>query len=330
MNSFKLKTIFCMFCLFVAQTVWAVNTIDVSLGKGRLLLTKKHGGDGSAWGKANCSGCHFKRRIHRSVPKVREIVNSVGYRSCTGCHGQNGTNEVRRCTICHNNNKLPASPIAGGVEKHDFDVSIRRNLNDQDCLVCHYSSDMDGRFEPQIDLTYYQSGSLIAAGIPYRSGVEFCLRCHNETHQQSGYEIAKRFERDPLVIMDISYQYLDEHGYLNGSGQRTYAGLRLGYQYKSVVECTDCHAMHGTHNAKLIVDRSDVGMSLLEPALRNLPILIDTPNGDYSQLCVTCHAMNDRVEQGAVDTGNGLSGVHQAQGDCRRCHVHGMAAQTGL
>jgi len=55
-----------------------------------------------------------------------------------------------------------------------------------------------------------------------------------------------------------------------------------------------------------------------------------SPSGDYSQLCVTCHQMQDIVEQGAQNTGNGLSGVHQVGGDCRVCHVHGMAVQTGL
>jgi hypothetical protein len=40
--------------------------------------------------------------------------------------------------------------------------------------------------------------------------------------------------------------------------------------------------------------------------------------------------MSDIVEQGDQDTGNGLSGVHQVSSDCRVCHVHGMAAQTGL
>jgi hypothetical protein len=88
--------------------------------------------------------------------------------------------------------------------------------------------------------------------------------------------------------------------------------------------------MHGTHNKKLIVDRSDKGMTKLDPEIRELPILVNVFDGDYSQLCVTCHSMEKLVEQGNEDTGNGLSGVHQVGTNCTACHVHGLAAQTGL
>jgi len=117
---------------------------------------------------------------------------------------------------------------------------------------------------------------------------------------------------------------------VKGSGLRTFAGLREAYSYVSEVPCTDCHAMHGTHNPKLIIDRTDIGTTKLDPSIRELPVLIDVVRGDYSQLCVTCHEMDLLVEQGADNTGNGLSGVHQVGTDCRKCHVHGLAAQTGL
>ncbi len=88
--------------------------------------------------------------------------------------------------------------------------------------------------------------------------------------------------------------------------------------------------MHGTHNPKLILDRSDVGATLLADHLRFQPILVDIDGGDYSQLCVVCHAMEAIVEDGAVDTGNGFSGVHEVGTDCTTCHTHGNAVQTGL
>ncbi len=326
-NSLK---VFSLLLLLFAQTVWAVNTIDVSLEKGQLLLTPTHGGDGSAWGKENCVACHFKNRIHKEAPKIKDIVIEVGFNSCTGCHGQNGSNAERQCTVCHNEQRLPKSPLQKGSEKHDFTVQESLDLKDKDCLTCHHNSDMDGNFEVEIDLTSLP-GSPSSADIPYKNGTEFCLRCHNKSHQQPGFEMKARFKRDPLVNIAESYQFMDMHGYLRGSGERTYAGLRDGdYRYGDLVECTDCHAMHGTHNPKLIVDRTDAGMSKLAASIRELPVLINVVDGDYSQLCVSCHSMKDLVEQGDEETGNGLTGVHQVGTDCRVCHVHGLAATTGL
>lgn len=316
--------------MLMSQPVWAVNLIDVSLEKGQLLLTPKHGGDGSAWGKDKCSTCHFKRRLHSEAPKIKDIVNDVGFSSCTGCHGSNGTDAIRQCKVCHNEQRLPKSPLQQGAEKHDFSVNESFELQDKDCLICHDKSDMDGQFEAEVDLTYVP-GSPTSLNMPYRNGVEFCLRCHNESHQQPGFEMQARFKRDPLVNIAESYQYLDVHGYPRGAGDRVYTGLNEGaYNYGNLVECTDCHAMHGTHNPKLIVDRTDAGMSKLGASIRELPVLIHVENGDYSQLCVTCHSMKVLVEQGHENTGNGLSGVHQVGTDCRECHVHGLAAQTGL
>jgi len=324
-----------LLCIFVVLFAWLnmatqfVFAREVSLANNQILLTPTHGGDGSAWGQSSCSNCHVLRNIHKTVPAIKGITQEVGYSSCTGCHGTNGTDVQRECTVCHNSERLPKSPLQHAEKNHNFTVAEDSQLNDEQCLVCHDASDMDGLFEPAVDLTYYKTSVF---DLPYRSGTEFCLACHNKDRQQLGFEMEPRFLRDPLVTMDINYHNMDYHGYVDGSGRRTYAGLRRGdYQYPSMVECTDCHAMHGTHNEKLIVDRTDAGMIKLADDIRLQPVLIDIKqNGDYSQLCVTCHQMKDIVEQGAQDTGNGLSGVHQVSTDCRACHVHGMAAQTGL
>ncbi len=328
--SSNIRTGIVLLLMLTVLPLKAVETLDVSLEKGQLLLTPRHGGDGSAWGNENCSACHFSRSIHSEAPVIRNIVREVGFSTCTGCHGSNGTEAERKCTICHNPQRLPTAPIMTAPETHDFSVKESVPLNDRECLICHHSSDMDGVFEPDIDLSYFPHAQP-ALDLPYRSGVEFCLRCHNKNDQQPGYEMQARFPRDPLVDMDVNYQHYDVHGYQRGSGQRTYTGLRSGsYQYGDLLECTDCHAMHGTHNPKLILDRTDAGATKLAPEIRNLPVLINVVDGDYSQLCVSCHDMNTLVEQGAENTGNGLSGVHQFGTDCRQCHVHGMAVQTGL
>lgn len=326
------KKLLCVFIvLFAGLNVISqvVLARDVSLANNQLLLTPTHGGDGSAWGQSKCSSCHVLRNIHATAPAIKGITQEVGYSTCTGCHGQNGTSVQRQCTVCHNSERLPKSPLQHAEKNHNFTVAENSKLNDANCLVCHDASDMDGVFEPAVDLKHFQSSGV---DMPYRSGTEFCLRCHNETHQQAGFEMEPRFLRDPLVMMEKNYHFIDMHGNREGTGERTYAGLRSGdYEYSSLVECTDCHAMHGTHNEKLIVDRTDAGMSKLNAGLRLQPVLIDVKqNGDYSQMCVTCHQMEVIVEQGAKDTGNGLSGVHEVGTDCRECHVHGMAVQTGL
>ena len=302
---------------------------DVSLVNNQILLTPNHGGDGSAWGKTDCSACHVRRNIHKTAPKIRDIVLQVGELSCVGCHGQNGTTAKRQCILCHNEQLLPKKPIMEQAKNHNFTLLADSKLTDADCLACHTASDMDGQFEPDIDLAHYpvQSG----LNLPYRNQTEFCLRCHNQDRQQPAYKMEVRFKRDPLVTMAVNYQHIDKHGYPKGSGQRTYAGLRdSSYQYGTLVECTDCHAMHGTHNKKLIIDRSDTGAFLLNQSLRELPVYIHVEKGNYAQLCVVCHQSEFNVEAVAENTGNGLRGVHQVAGSCLDCHVHGMAAQTGL
>ncbi len=103
-----------------------------------------------------------------------------------------------------------------------------------------------------------------------------------------------------------------------------------------MVNCTDCHALHGTHNKQLIIDSSKKGVRGLADSLRNKPHAINTDAvngtvaGDYGQLCVLCHKMKVINDSGAQDAGNGLSGVHEVNSDCRDCHTHGEATQIGL
>ncbi len=310
--------------VFIIKPIFAG---DVSLLNNQLMLTPNHGGDGSAWGQAECMNCHVLRGIHRTAPAIKPIVQNTGYASCAGCHGQNGTAIKRECVLCHNKQLLPKSPIMQEAKNHNFKLEQDSVLTDEDCLACHKSSDMDGKFEPKIDLTHF---NLKGLDLPYQSGSDFCLRCHNQDNQQVGYTMQARFERDPLVKMALNYKHLDYHGTPKGGGNRTYTGLRDGYSYKTNVECSDCHAMHGTHNEKLIIDRTDAGVSLLNDAIRMQPINVHIEEGNYAQLCVTCHQSVHDVEETNEDAGNGLSGVHQVSGSCLDCHTHGMAAQTGL
>jgi len=293
-----------------------------------LVLDASHGGGGAAWGLAACDSCHAMAVIHENAPGIAPLVRRHGYATCTGCHGDNGTGETRRCVICHNASDLPQAPLSSGRHGHGFIAGEAAPLQDAQCLVCHLAADMDGRFEVDRDLTVLPD----AIGYParYRTIADFCLRCHNREHQQPGFEmLGTRFD-DPLIAIEEAWRRVDKHGPSDGSGERTYAGLRSGYRYRSEVECTDCHAMHGTGNGKLIIDSSQKGVSRLDDALRDKPYRVVVTGGDYSQLCVLCHAMETVLDAGGEDTGNGLSGVHEQGSDCRPCHTHGEAVQAGL
>jgi hypothetical protein len=306
------------------------QTNDVSQASGNLILDASHGGDGSAWGLPECSACHAMQVIHQGVDQVRSIVRNKGYSTCTGCHGRNGADasEPRHCSVCHNNADLPQAPQLAGQHAHGFSVGEVGSLGDEQCITCHIAADMDGVFELNRDLTRYADEMQILSS--YGSTSDFCLRCHNRDHQQAGFEMAGSGYDDPLIAVEDAFRFIDQHGQPEGSGARTYAGLRAGYEYRSVVACTDCHAMHGTDNTKLIIDSSSKGVKQLDPSLRETPYGVNSANGDYSQLCVLCHQMAVVLDAGDQDTGNGLSGVHEVGSDCRTCHTHGEAVQAGL
>lgn len=293
-----------------------------------ILLNTNHGGAGSAWGLPDCDACHALGVVHQNEPAIRDIVKNNGYETCTGCHGSNGTDVPRQCIVCHNDNDLPEAPIQSGLHKHDFDAGADNELQDHQCLDCHYASDMDGVFENNRDLTRYADASGVES--PYSNVTDFCLRCHNDDHQQAGFPIADKSYDDPLIAIEDTYTFVDKHGEINSAGTGTYAGLRNSYIYSSRVECTDCHTMHGTDNYKLIIDQSNKGASKLDLTIRDIPYSVRIIGDDYSQLCVLCHEMDTLQDEGDIDTGNGLSGVHLTGSSCIECHSHGEAIQAGL
>jgi hypothetical protein len=341
----------------------------VSRAKNNLLLCQSHGGDGSAWGMANCSMCHSMQTIHRgaAAQNIRGIVLKKGKASCMGCHGDNGTGRVRPCSVCHNKVDLPTKPIRAGKRAHDFTVAKVRPLKEGNCRTCHLNSDMDGQFEPKVDLTPLRNAQGKRAR-PATIG-QFCIACHNRTHQLKGYRMHVREDRglsDPLVAMEENFfacnpggTAIDWHGCRPGERDVRYSGLRqpTSYHYADEnpaqpdqpIECTDCHAMHGSHNAKLIIPSARAGVTGMSAEFRKDPAHRVTVTGkNYAQLCVLCHQMPidpaHKLEQEACDTGNGLSGVHNAgleasaacgsgtvQGtaDCEECHQHGGALTIG-
>ena len=311
------------------------STTSTQSSQGKLILDQNHGDGGNAWGKENCDSCHAIKAIHESATSnIRELTRKKGYDSCVACHGSNGTQAVRQCLTCHNDQDLPKSPLTDGGKVHHFKEEITAKLNDKECLTCHEASNMNGIFSLNTDLTHFKNKAGVKSD--YQSEAEFCQSCHNRAHQQTDFPIIGEAYDDPLIAIEDDYQFFDYHGYRDGSDQGTYNGLREGYRYPQVVNCTDCHAMHGTHNKQLIIDSSQKGVKSLQDSFRNKPYAVDTDGangtvaGDYAQLCVLCHKMEVINDSGAINAGNGLSGVHEVDSDCRDCHTHGEATQIGL
>ncbi len=320
----------------IVGIVWAANLIDISPDEGRLIMSERHEG----WGKERCQSCHVLSLVHKNAPGIRGIVRNKGYDTCAGCHGSNGTTAERRCIICHNAGDLPSTPILSGMHTHNFlrnqddtgalddagnFLDDTDTLSDQQCLICHEASDMNGRWDINVDLTKLPDQWGWRSAYTHES--EFCLRCHNRDHQLTDFPIQGDY-LDPIIAIEDSWHYIDKHGFTSGSGQRTYAGLRPPYRYGVTLACTECHAMHGTENAKLILDDSRKGV--FYSTFRHEGVPVRSFDGDYSQLCVLCHQMDILVEDGGLDTGNGLFGVHEVGSDCTPCHTHGRAAQAGL
>lgn len=302
---------------------------NVSQATGNLLLDPSHG-NGEAWGKAKCSSCHVLQRMHASVPKIKAVVDKKKFATCTGCHGGNGTSAQPQCLVCHNGKDMPLAPLRGGRHRHDFNTPKDLLTTSKQCLVCHQASDMDGQFELDKDLTLFDDA--IVGKVPYANISEFCLRCHNVDHQQKKWPIKHGGSNDQSLRAEDHYQKTDAHGIPNGDADGLYKGLREGgYDYKTVVDCTDCHTMHGTHNLNLIIEDSRQGVFLLDKTIRNQGYKVNVVKGDTSDLCVLCHNMSTVFNGGDTPTRNGLSGVHFNDGnDCSSCHNHGEGVQKGL
>lgn len=335
---FKFLCFMMLLLTFALQPAWARA---VSQAEGHLALTKNHGG-GEGWGKAKCASCHALFRLHDTVPKIKGLVEKTGFDSCAGCHGKNGASLKQECVICHNNSEMPGLPYRTGKHRHDFSLLKTKPTTDEQCLGCHETSDMDGNFELNQDLTLFKDETGFKE--PYTNISEFCVRCHTESNPNKKYPIKHAGRRDQALRAETDYRLIDKHGVKAGLGNgeqlgadaaALYYGLRKeNYSYQSVVECVDCHAMHGTNNASnLIIDDSrkakffhdektrrkkfDKKLGHAKVKVLDDKTFITNPDedgpptldsvidcsvvknvklGNYSQLCVLCHDMKARPE----------------------------------
>ncbi|MCP4296079.1 MAG: hypothetical protein GY786_10770 [Proteobacteria bacterium] len=292
-----------------------------SQSSGKIVLTQSHGDYPAAWGKENCSSCHPIHKIHDNALNLKKIVNEKGYDSCFGCHGDNGTGHSRPCLLCHNLSDLPEKPYLEAGNQHNFQTP-NSYMTDSDCVICHISSDMDGQWSLNTDLSQIPDARNDLSS--YQGEKEFCFRCHNDSHQQAEFLITGYDSSHPKTGIEFFYSSTDSHGVVDGTGTKAYSGLRAGYRYQSEVKCSDCHQIHATENNALILDHSKRGVGSLGGSFQSPGYNVATPDGNYAQLCVLCHVTSAGSLSGQ-DSGNGLSGLHSISGDCTACHYHGKS-----
>ena len=203
---------------------------------------------------------------------------------------------------------------------------------------------MDGKFELNQDLTLFKDDKGVKE--PYKNISEFCVRCHTESNPNKKYPIVHAGRRDQALLSERNYREIDKHGIKKGLGKGDKTGVELAalyyglrsnkYKYHSVVECVDCHTMHGTNNASnLIIDDSRQAKFFHDESTRRkqfsrqaghakvkvlddkkfIPVEDGPPTlssivdcsvkkvkaGNYSQLCVLCHNMKNRPKENRIN-----------------------------
>lgn len=160
------------------------ETAEVTQGSGSILLSKAHGGEGAAAGLPSCESCHPLSVIHANAGSaVRDKVMGKGYGTCMGCHGDNGTGNKRECLVCHNETDMPDLPDQSGHYSHTFVAGSVGKISDEGCLYCHASTNMNGKFELNVDLA--KLGDAQGNYTPYDSVNDFCTRCHTNGHHHN-------------------------------------------------------------------------------------------------------------------------------------------------
>ncbi len=244
------------------------------------------------WGQSDCSGCHQKFKHSMATPDfsvnqyqniIDTAVTKVGEKNailvCSACHGTNGVDQVgntpvqRRCLICHDSmDKLHFySGTSSRAHFHDFNGN--GNIDDFDCVVCHWQPDMDGIVEPDTDF-----GEL--GGTFKRNSQELCLTCHSNSWGSvskapladtdgDGVAEEKVSVSNPYTTVGTAWGN-DWHGAGSFNGTKSFKPIELSGETlfetaHQALECVNCHNPHASKNAKLIVERVGETLTVTKP-----------------------------------------------------------------
>jgi predicted CXXCH cytochrome family protein len=269
--------------------------------------------------------------IHKRRPKIWDSLGALGtdaYLSCMACHGTNGVSVadggVQRCLICHGRTDIfPAGAFGDATiftKAVVHDIKGTGSLTDDICIICHDRPDMNGVFDPAVDLTNF-SGTASSIN-------DFCLSCHDANGASGILSPALTFDPDFTNLRDTFLGFgsteverlmtADIHGAKTG-GVPLF-GVFRGTTYKNgmVLSCVECHYPHSSGNPYLITES---GASTKVDNSTVLKATVKVTNNRFNELCALCHTNPD-----GADAGNGLHEVvHKGftLTDCTDCHFHG-------
>jgi len=285
-------------------------------------------GDGTGWKNDQCFLCHpisSLKDIHSYNKKLGESFEKVGENNtgvCFYCHGNNGldVNTIDyECTLCHeNSNIVNSADQFVGIYKHD----LTRNgvLGNDDCVICHEISDMNGKIEVGVDFRQSDLND-------YKDITDFCLNCHNSYGAFGVKPSELKYDKD---FKDIYSTYMgvgsteeekkrtaDVHGFKDGVPM-SFGVFRGEYDYNMEVPCISCHDVHTSDNPYLIT-QSGAKAELSDKAGKNAEVKVVGNN--FSELCAVCH-----TNPAGNTLPNGLQEVVHTSpysSNCVECHYHG-------
>lgn len=289
----------------------------------QLVSPASHAG-GIGWNKSNCIQCHTAdkiKAIHSFNPNLYESFKSIGFDhigACLYCHNTNGlsvSDESYECILCHTDRFATKSPLDLN-KKNIHDVNGDKKFTDSDCLICHKSSDMNGKFNPAVDFNFQMN---------FTSTTELCLNCHSPSGYSGIVPPPLKYESVISTIYETfkgvggNLDMADVHGYGIGVGQR-FAVFRGSYTNGMIVDCISCHTPHASKNSYLIVENGQSAI-LTDFAAKQASVTVNDNN--FSELCAVCHKSN---KDNAPLLSNGLEEVvHDSpySDNCTDCHFHG-------
>lgn len=294
----------------------------------QLVSPSSHGG-GIGWSQSNCIQCHSAdklKSIHSYNPNLYESFKNLGFEhigACLYCHNTNGlsvNDDSYECILCHTNEKAVKSPLNLN-KSHIHDITKDGNFTNSDCLLCHKTSDMNGKIDPSIDFNFK---------VKFSSTTEFCLNCHSPGGYIGIVPPLLKYDTLTTTIFETFngiagiQDTADVHGYGIGVGQR-FATFRGSYTNNMVVDCTACHNPHASKNNYLIVENGETALLTDDTAKKSE---ITVYGNNFSELCAVCHKSNNL---NAPILSNGLPEVvHDTpySDNCTDCHYHGAGFST--
>ncbi len=295
------------------------NDTPISMSMPLLTSAAMHG-EGVGWNRADCTTCHPLVSLPTPHPVIPEINDMTRDEVCMMCHlgnGADGRFKIPMCVKCHTDASVFGADAVNvtGYSMHTVTNTGAAQITDYDCIVCHDSTNMDGKFTFD-DLSGLMNLSNYGNTVWDKSNLNnFCFTCHSSsgTKAQGIY----------ILGYNAKDKYPDDyHG--NATYYSTDNSLRPDNGVGDTLGCLSCHRRHTSDNRKLfIMTGAETGVVTDESA-RNATVTLNIDNADLRDLCAVCHAGDPAQHPDSVPAPNGLYQVSKhTDSVCYTCHVNG-------